>query len=163
MVFDAMAAIATESGQLGAAQKALDEAAQLHSKLHHTGTGQANAHIARGVQFQLRKGDPIQAAQELSAFMFKPPVSGKVTRPQLERTVMQAEVALALHHWDECLAAAMEVHEAIERQPLPEYVRDLQARAWQVQGLAQKALGKTLDSKASLREAAVIHEAMRTL
>jgi len=160
MVLDAMAFIKTEARQFDAAKKALDEAAQLHAKLHHTGTGQANQHIAWRVLFQLRKGDPQQAAQELAAFGFRPYVSGTASRPQLEHAVMQAEVAQALHQWDACIAAAEQVHAWVRQHPLPEYVRDLHARAWQAQSAALAAQGHKQEARAALQEAAAIRSAM---
>jgi len=163
MVLDAMAFIKTEARQFDAAKRVLDEAAQLRDKLHHTGTGQANQHIAWRVLFQLRKGDPQQAAQELVAFKFKPYVSGTASRPQLEHAVMQAEVALALHQWDACIAAAEQVHAWVRQHPLPEYVRDLQARAWQAQGAALAAQGHAQEARAALTEATTIRSAMLTL
>ncbi|MBC7620192.1 MAG: serine/threonine protein kinase [Candidatus Saccharibacteria bacterium] len=160
MVMDGMARVMTAANQIDEARRALDGAAQLHVKLHHTGTGQANEHVALRVLLYLRKGDHVQAEKELSAFMFKPSSSGIVSRPQIEHDVLQAEVALALRRWQECIDGSIRVHDAVAHHPLPEYVRDLQARAWQAQGQAQKALGQTQNSRNALHEAAIIRAAM---
>jgi len=76
---------------------------------------------------------------------------------------MQAEVALALHQWDACIAAAEQVHAWVRQHPLPEYVRDLQARAWQAQGAALAAQGHAQEARAALTEATIIRSAMLTL
>ena len=75
---------------------------------------------------------------------------------------MQAEVAQALHQWDASIAAAEQVHARIQQHPLPQYVRDLQERAWRTQSAALDAQGHKQEARAALQQAMVIHSAMQS-
>jgi tetratricopeptide (TPR) repeat protein len=153
MVLDRYADILGGQGKKVLAARAFQEAAKLHSDLHHDGTGQANEHVARQVRFALRNGHPEHAEQALASFWVKPSATGAVTKPQLEHRLMTAEIALARGDWPAALTASRQVQERQALYPLPQYVRDLSARALLVQGTALKALGRSGEARTSLQAA----------
>ncbi|MFZ6648478.1 serine/threonine-protein kinase [Undibacterium sp. TJN25] len=160
MLYDAQAEILTTQGMLDRAAQSLAKAAELHAKLHHTGTGQMDFHVLHQVDYQLRRGDAAQAKRDLDGAFLKNKDPKVVSRQRLELAVRRSEVALMRHDWAEALADARETQETAKRFSTPLFVRDLQARAWAVEGHALQALGKPQDAASALKNAAAIHADM---
>ncbi|WP_394780627.1 protein kinase [Undibacterium sp.] len=160
MFYDAQAEIFTTQGMLDRAAQSLEKAAALHVKLHHTGTGQMDFHVLHQVDYQLRRGDAAEARRDLDGAFLKAKDPKIVSRQRLELAVRRGELAILRHDWVEALAYAREVHEGASRFSAPLFVRDLDAKAWAVEGRAQQALGKPQDAAAALKNAAAIHADM---
>lgn len=160
MALDRYADILASHGRLDQAAKVLDEATRLHTALKHDGTGQANGHIALRVGLALQQGHPDRAEQALRGFLQRQIAGFAVVKPQLEHRLLQAEIALAKRDWMVALEASRDVQERQALYLLPQYVRDLHARALLVDAHALKATGKSDESQASRKAAQAIYKAM---
>lgn len=163
MMLNAKGRILTFQGQLMLAEQVFAQAQLLHTKLKHTGTGQENEHIARKVTFLLRKGEPGMAETELAKFKAPQLAQGITTRPQVERLVLEAEIALQRRQWPQALILGREAQASAARFALPLYVRDLNARANAAQGLALNQLGRKIEASEPLQVVQTISAAMRTI
>lgn len=155
---DARAEVYTELGMLEAADQELKLAAALHVRRHHTGSAQMNLHVLHRVDYQLRRGDAAQAQHELASFVLYHPEN--LTRARMDRDLRTSEIALALRDWTAAAAGAKQLAGEAEHYPSPLFVREVRARALNVQGRALQALGQGKDAAAALAQAAAIHADM---
>ncbi len=150
LVFDARAAALMADGQWPQARTALDDAAALHKRLHHTGTSQMNEHQALWVDYFLGTDQADAAAQSLAGFVVKPSTTGASTRPQIEQAVLSTDIALASKNWPAAQRNAEQAHALVLKYPEPVSVEDLRLRAVVSSGLAALAQGQQATSQALL-------------
>ena len=153
LVFNARAGALMADGQWPQARKALDEAAALHTRLHHTGSSQMNEHQALLVSQFLGTGQVDAAAHALAAFIVKPTANGASTRPQIEHAVLSADIALVAKDWPAAQRSAELAQALVLKYPEPVSVEDLRLRAVVNLGLVALAQGQPAAAQRLLPQA----------
>ena len=160
MLLDAQADILSAAGQWQQAEALFQEAARLHAEHHHFGTPQAYPHLARRLQHELRAGRVAQARQPMAQFEVRDPGPGGSTRRHIERNVLQAEIAAALHDWAAAEALTRAAVAEARRYAEPDQVHDLLARALEGQAQALRGLRRAAEAEPLAAEALALRRQM---